>query len=225
MNWWCIVNNVLPCLGILLIMGILLFIIFYSMDKLEERFPTHLPDSARNCSKEWSEVEERISESRFEQIERDRIHDERVAEVRRYKGYGYDDEELKRKYTSEWGYTEGNKIVKEANRSSDFCYIANASINGFMPLESLVPLKHWRYTVLEKSSIGLFFSNIYRRKAPAIAKKISSMPTACKAIRKFFVIPALHVLRQRKGFRRDFVMWVLFLTLMVTTKVMTTFKK
>ena len=149
----------------------------------------------------------------------------RVEEVRGYRSIGYSKEEAESKYTSKWGYGDGNKAVGDAYRDSDFCYIATASINGFMTLESIEPLKYWRYTVLEKSSVGFFFSNVYRRKAPGIAKKISTMPTACLIVRKAFVTPALQILEKRKGVVRDFTMWFLFLTLILTAKVITMFRK
>lgn len=119
---------------------------------------------------------------------------------------GYDDEDINKKLD---------------NSSGSGCYIATASLQGLMPIESLNPLKKWRYTVLERSKIGGYFSALYRNNAPEIAFVIADMPLLCTLIRHFFITPSLKLVAKRQTFGRDLLLWSLFLTLMGFAKLMT----
>ena len=85
----------------------------------------------------------------------------------------------------------------DKSSSSGGCYIATASLQGNLNYEDLLPLKDWRYNVLEGSAFGHRLSNYYRRTAPSTALKVERRHKLSLVLRSVFVKPALMLVERR----------------------------
>ena len=99
---------------------------------------------------------------------------------------------------------------EEKSSNSGGCYIATASLQGAMTVEVLNPLKEWRYTILERSSLGGRLSNYYRRTAPEVAKMVSEMPILGTVLRTLIVNPAVRIANRPRNLANNILLYVLF---------------
>jgi hypothetical protein len=114
--------------------------------------------------------------------------------------------------------------VEEDYSRSNWCFIATATLQGDYQESILLPLKNWRYKVMEKTSLGRKLSDNYRKNAPEIAKQISDMPRASAFLRKVFVFPAIK-LSKKTGYPYDILLWMIYFTGSFTARAIVFFGK
>ncbi len=125
------------------------------------------------------------------------IKDDKVAYVRNMKGESTN-------FDQDW---EDN-----SRSSGGGCYIATASLQGAMPIETLTDLKRWRYEVLEKNTIGRHISNYYRRTAPQIANIVEVSPRIGSLLRTLIVKPAVRIANRPRSALNSILLLMLFMT-------------
>lgn len=94
---------------------------------------------------------------------------------------------------------------------SSGCFIATATLQDNYPADILVPLKKWRYDVLETTFFGNILSKRYRNTAPRVAAKMQRLPRVCAFLRKYFVFPAIDLAEQAPSTSRNMKLLLLFL--------------
>jgi len=126
----------------------------------------------------------------------------------------------KRSEVSDGDYGDGDD---DSQQGGSNCYIATAVLGSPSGgnVDILEPLKAWRYAVMEQSRLGLWMSTLYRRTAPATAKKISRTPLTCVLLRRVFVDSALRLANEKPSLLRDARLYGLFVLGTVSAKVLT----
>lgn len=127
----------------------------------------------------------------------------------------------KRSEVSGGDYGDDGDDSQQGGGSS--CYIATAVLGSPSGgnVDILEPLKAWRYAVMEQSRLGLWMSNLYRRTAPATAKKVAKIPLTRVLLRRVFVDPALQLADEKPSLLRDVRLYGLFVLGTVSAKVLT----
>lgn len=136
-----------------------------------------------------------------------RMDDDEIDDRMRWDGYSKDERDNAR-----YEYNKG-------------CYIATASLQGNIPYDDLLPLKQWRYEVMEKSKFGNKLSNYYRRTAPELAKKVDQMPVLASFLREVFIRPSLVMVTKKRTFFRNVLLYINFFFVLGLTTIVTKFKK
>jgi hypothetical protein len=121
------------------------------------------------------------------------------------------------------GYSDYDINEKIDKTDKNRCFIATASLQGRMPLESLISLKLWRYSVLESTKPGRILSNFYRKSAPEIARKVETRPVVSAFLRTKFIQPALGIVQKRQTLLRDLSLSILFLSMLSAAILLTAF--
>ena len=122
------------------------------------------------------------------------------------------------------GYSRDERDEARRDYNSG-CYIATASLQGDIPYDDLLPLKQWRYEVMEKSEFGNKLSNHYRRTAPELAKKVDQMPVLASFLRECFIRPSLVMVSKKRTFFRNALLYINFFFVLGLTTVFTKFKR
>jgi len=107
----------------------------------------------------------------------------------------------------------------DSSSTSGWCFIATATLQGNYSESVLIPLKDWRYRIMESSRFGMYLSNNYRQFAPKIAYQISDMPKASEFLRKFFVFPAIK-LSKNPGFVSNLLLWIIFFIGSISARIL-----
>jgi hypothetical protein len=123
------------------------------------------------------------------------------------------------------GYSYSDIADAKGRYNSGFCYIATASLQGNIPYDDLLPLKQWRYEVMEKSKFGNKLSNYYRRTAPKLAKKVDQMPVLASFLRECFIRPSLVMVTKKRTFFRNALLYINFFFVLGLTTIFTKFKR
>lgn len=123
------------------------------------------------------------------------------------------------------GYSFSDIEDARGRYHSGLCYIATASLQGDIPYDDLLPLKQWRYDVMEKSEFGNKLSNHYRRTAPSLAKKVDQMPVLASFLREWFIRPSLAMVSKKRTFFRNVLLYINFFFVLGLTTIFTKFKK
>lgn len=108
---------------------------------------------------------------------------------------------------------------------SSGCYIATASLQGSLTVDNLLPLKQWRYDVLERWRLGMYLSEYYRRSASPIAGKVEQMPRVGRLLRNTFVKPALWLSIRNESWFRDAALFIIFLLGLTVANVIGAIKR
>jgi hypothetical protein len=135
------------------------------------------------------------------------MDDDTIDDRMRWDGYSKDERD-----NAKYEYNKG-------------CYIATASLQGDIPYDDLLPLKQWRYEVMEKSEFGNKLSNHYRRTAPELAKKVDQMPVLASFLREWFIRPFLTMVNKERTFFRNVLLYINFFFVLGLTTIFTKFKK
>lgn len=114
---------------------------------------------------------------------------------------------------------EDDEDDEDTRKPSGGCFIATATLQGNYSESVLIPLKDWRYRIMESSRFGMYLSNNYRQFAPKIAYQISDMPKASEFLRKFFVFPAIK-LSKNPGFVSNLLLWIIFFIGSISARIL-----
>jgi len=144
-------------------------------------------------------------------------------EYKRYRNIGYSDDEAEAKMRRD-GYSR-DEYYSARNEYNKGCYIATASLQGGILYEKLLPLKQWRYDVMERSNFGNKLSNYYRRTAPELANKVDQMPLLGRFLRECFIKPSLSIVTKKRNAFRNILLYINFFLVLGLTTILTKFKK
>ena len=140
-----------------------------------------------------------------------------------YRSMGYSRDEADDRMLQD-GYSRDERDTASYNYNKG-CYIATASLQGNIPYDDLLPLKQWRYDVMEKSKFGNKLSNYYRSTAPELAKKVEQMPVLASFLRNWFIRPSLSMVTKKRTFFRNVLLYINFFFVLGLTTIFTKFKK
>jgi len=159
------------------------------------------------------EVEEYKAELRSEKA---------ASDYASYRSMGYSRDEADDRMLQD-GYSRDERDTASYNYNKG-CYIATASLQGNIPYDDLLPLKQWRYDVMEKSKFGNKLSNYYRSTAPELAKKVEQMPVLASFLRNWFIRPSLSMVTKKRTFFRNVLLYINFFFVLGLTTIFTKFK-
>jgi len=140
-----------------------------------------------------------------------------------YRGMGMSEDDIDDRMRWD-GYSKSERDSASSKYNSS-CYIVTASLQGDIPYDDLLPLKQWRYDVMEKSKLGNKLSNYYRRTAPELAKKVDQMPVLASFLRECFIRPSLVMVSKKRTFFRNALLYINFFFVLGLTTVFTKFKR
>jgi hypothetical protein len=105
-----------------------------------------------------------------------------------------------------------DKDDKDDSDGGGGCYITTAilCVEG-CSVYALLPLKEWRYNVLEATSYGKLLSQYYRQTASPIALVMNQHPRLGKALYHLIVKPSIHWAAKKKTMTKNIVLYFLFL--------------
>lgn len=127
-----------------------------------------------------------------------------------YSRFGEDYTHDSGRHASRYEY-DSDDDDNDSGSSRSSCFIATAVL-PFSNRTLLLPLKLWRYEVMESTILGHLMSNYYRKTAPEIADKLKKHPRVSEALRNWFVLPAIRSSMTPKGVFRDLVLHAYFVS-------------
>ncbi len=165
-----------------------------------------------------------FNESRFDRQWEEKQRAEKAYDsYKSYRGMGMSEDDIDDRMRWD-GYSKSERDSASSKYNSS-CYIVTASLQGDIPYDDLLPLKQWRYDVMEKSKLGNKLSNYYRRTAPELAKKVDQMPVLASFLRECFIRPSLVMVSKKRTFFRNALLYINFFFVLGLTTVFTKFKR